>query len=76
MAKLLSSWCKDIKSVPDKYILPPEKRAQPDIPISKEIPVLDLSLAAMGTEEDRPKLAAQIIKALEEFTGFQVHACI
>lgn len=66
MAKLVSSWSKDIKSVPNDYILPPEQRPQLDIPFCDEFPVIDLSLT------DRVYLATQIIKALEEFTAFQV----
>ncbi|KAL1830936.1 hypothetical protein DCAR_0100893 [Daucus carota subsp. sativus] len=65
---LVSSWCKNVKSLPADYIMPPEKRTT-DFSVSKDIPVLDLGQEA---GRGRSALIQQIIKAGEEFGAFQV----
>ncbi|WOG81743.1 hypothetical protein DCAR_0100894 [Daucus carota subsp. sativus] len=65
---LVSSWCKNAKSLPADYIMPPEKRVT-DFTVSKEIPVLDLEHEA---GPGRSALIQQIIKASQEFGLFQV----
>lgn len=71
MARLISSWSKNANSIPQDYVYPVDQRLQLDIPICKEIPVIDLSLA-MGTDIDRAKVAQQILKALDDYRAFQV----
>ena len=66
MAFLLSSWSSNLKSLPENYIVPVEKRPGMPVPISKDIPVIDLG------EEDRANRIQKIIKASQEFGLFQV----
>ncbi|CAN1766528.1 Hyoscyamine 6-dioxygenase [Linum perenne] len=64
MAKLLSSWYKQVKSLPESYILPPDQRPGTDpAPISDEIPVVDL---------EAPDSTQLILEACQEFGFFQV----
>ncbi|XP_027089008.1 hyoscyamine 6-dioxygenase [Coffea arabica] len=66
MAFLLSSWSSNLKSLPENYIVPVEKRPGMPVPISKDIPVIDLG------EEDRANRIQKIMKASQEFGLFQV----
>ncbi|CAK8571784.1 unnamed protein product [Lathyrus sativus] len=69
MEKLTLNWS-NVESVPEKYILPPEERpGDIKIPISHNIPVIDLSEAQNG---DRTNTIQKIMKAAEEFGFFQV----
>ena len=73
----LLSDCPVHTSVPDKYVLPPEKRPSllNDEPSSDvAIPVIDLHRAA----DDRPRhlIVAEIIKACKEFGIFQARRLI
>ncbi|CAN0898370.1 Hyoscyamine 6-dioxygenase [Linum grandiflorum] len=64
MAKLVSSWYKEVKSLPESYILPPDERpGTHPVPVSDEIPVVDL---------ERPDSTELILKACQEFGFFQV----
>ncbi|CAN1131667.1 Protein DOWNY MILDEW RESISTANCE 6 [Linum perenne] len=64
MAKLVSSWYKQVKSLPESYILPPDERPGiHPIPVSDQIPVVDL---------ERPDSTQLILKACQEFGFFQV----
>ncbi|CAN1131668.1 Hyoscyamine 6-dioxygenase [Linum perenne] len=64
MLKLLSSWHKDVQSLPEGYILPPDQRPESDpVPISDEIPIVDL---------EAPDSTQVILKACQEFGFFQV----
>lgn len=65
---LVASWCKNVKSLPANYIMPPELRTT-NFSVSKDIPVLDLEQEA---GHGRSTLIQKIIKAGEEFGAFQV----
>ncbi|KAL4585767.1 hypothetical protein LXL04_010393 [Taraxacum kok-saghyz] len=65
MAKLVSSWSNGVKSVPNDYIMPPERRPGNFVAVCKEIPVIDL-------QNDRYETVQQILKACQEFGLFQV----
>ena len=68
MHKLLSNRCTTLHStVPESYILPPERRPSA-VPPCKTIPVIDLR----GLNCDRTNLVQQIIKASQEYGFFQV----
>lgn len=65
MAKLVSSWCNDL-SLPENYIVPPEKRpGNVIVPLCNSIPVVDL-------EDSRAEIIQQILRASREFGFFQV----
>ncbi|KAM3398641.1 hypothetical protein P3S68_002157 [Capsicum galapagoense] len=65
MASLVSSWSSEVDSIPNKYVVPLEKRVNADVPIGKHIPVIDLS-------QPSNHCIQQIIKASSEFGLFQV----
>ncbi|CAL1357016.1 unnamed protein product [Linum trigynum] len=63
-AKLVSSWYKEVESLPESYILPPEERpGDRPVPVSNQIPVVDL---------EAPDSAQLILDACQEFGFFQV----
>ena len=65
MEKLLSN-NKDIKFVPESYILPPESRpGNTKVSVFEKIPVIDL-------QEEPSKLIQQIIDACTVYGFFQV----
>ncbi|KAM3353406.1 hypothetical protein ACQJBY_024520 [Aegilops geniculata] len=71
----LLSDCPVHTSVPDKYVLPPEKRPSllHDEPSSDvAIPVIDLHGATVSDDCRRHLIASEIIKACKEFGIFQV----
>ncbi|CAN4120055.1 unnamed protein product [Withania somnifera] len=65
MASLVSSWSSEVNSIPEKYVVPLEKRVNADVPIGTHIPVIDLS-------QPSPFSIQQIIKASADFGLFQV----
>ncbi|KAK9993377.1 hypothetical protein SO802_023080 [Lithocarpus litseifolius] len=66
MEHLVSSWCND-RSLPESYILPPEKRPEKlTVPLANNIPVIDLG------GHDQTDLIQQILEACQEFGFFQV----
>ncbi|KAK9993376.1 hypothetical protein SO802_023079 [Lithocarpus litseifolius] len=66
MEHLVSSWCND-RSLPESYILPPEKRpGKLTVPLANNIPVIDLG------GHDQTDLIQQILEASQEFGFFQV----
>ncbi|KAK4709492.1 hypothetical protein R3W88_030417 [Solanum pinnatisectum] len=65
MASLVSSWSSEVNSIPEKYVVPLEKRVNADVPIGKHIPVIDLSQSSTQSIQ-------QIIKASADFGLFQV----
>ncbi|XP_060168871.1 hyoscyamine 6-dioxygenase-like [Lycium barbarum] len=65
MASLVSSWSSEVNSVPEKYVVPLEKRISADVPIGTHIPVIDLT-------QPSAESIHQIIKASAEFGLFQV----
>ncbi|XP_060196799.1 hyoscyamine 6-dioxygenase-like isoform X2 [Lycium barbarum] len=65
MASLISSWASQANSVPEKYVVPSEKRLNINVPIGKDIPVIDLSLPSEN-------IVKEIIKASQEYGVFQV----
>ncbi|THG20337.1 hypothetical protein TEA_009568 [Camellia sinensis var. sinensis] len=71
MSTLLSSWSKDVNTVPQKFVFPPEERpGDLPAPLCKGIPVIDLQQS--GGHHDRADLLHQIIKASQELGMFQV----
>ncbi|PIA25996.1 hypothetical protein AQUCO_10200045v1 [Aquilegia coerulea] len=67
MEKLLSTRLRD-QSLPESYILPPEKRPNNIAAKCKTIPVIDLGQVG----KDREALVEEIMKASKEFGFFQV----
>ncbi|KAM3683337.1 hypothetical protein ACB098_12G139400, partial [Castanea mollissima] len=66
MEHLVSGWCND-RSLPESYILPPEKRpGKLTVPLANNIPVIDLG------GHDQTDLIQQIFEASQEFGFFQV----
>ncbi|CAL5432707.1 unnamed protein product [Camellia sinensis] len=71
MSTLLSSWSKDVNTVPQKFVFPPEERpGDLPAPLCKGIPVIDLQQS--GGHHDRADLLHQIIKASQDLGMFQV----
>ncbi|KAA8550769.1 hypothetical protein F0562_002453 [Nyssa sinensis] len=69
MEKLISSRC-NLQSVPESYILPPERRpGELIVPLCNTIPVIDLH-GEFGC--NRSELIQQIIKSSQEFGFFQL----
>ncbi|CAL5357358.1 unnamed protein product [Camellia sinensis] len=69
----LSSWSKDVNTVPQKFVFPPEERPGDlpfPAPLCKGIPVIDLQQS--GGHQDRADLLHQIIKASQDLGMFQV----
>ncbi|KAM3374374.1 hypothetical protein P3S68_013088 [Capsicum galapagoense] len=64
MASLISSWASQVNTVPERYVVPSEKRLNINVPIGKDIPVIDFSLPSEKIVED-------IIKASQEYGVFQ-----
>ncbi|CAL5364974.1 unnamed protein product [Camellia sinensis] len=61
----------DLESVPDCYVLPPDKRPkQHDAPVGQAIPVIDIQ--NIVDPDDRAEIVQQIVKACQEFGLFQV----
>lgn len=71
MEKLVSSWV-GVQTLPENYILPPEKRPGNIIVLpSNQIPVIDLSKAEeLG--HDRSMIVEQVLEASQDFGCFQV----
>jgi len=66
MEHLVSSWYND-RSLPESYILPPEKRpGKLTVPLANNIPVIDLG------GHDQTDIIQQIFEASQEFGFFQV----
>ncbi|XP_071715385.1 hyoscyamine 6-dioxygenase-like [Rutidosis leptorrhynchoides] len=65
MALLVSTWSNGVQSVPQDYVMPPERRAGEFIKVCNEIPVINL-------QGDRSEVVQQIINACKEFGLFQV----
>ncbi|KAH0666932.1 hypothetical protein KY285_028138 [Solanum tuberosum] len=66
MASLVSSWASQVNTVPERYVVPTEKRLNVNVPIGKDIPVIDLS------HPNSAHIAEQIIKASQDYGVFQV----
>lgn len=69
MASLVSSWSSDLKCLPDNYVLPEGKRPGMPVPVSNDIPVIDLG---DGLDYSRADMVQQIAKAGQDFGLFQV----
>jgi len=67
MSTLVSSWSKNVQSVPANYVFPEDKRPGGDFaaPVCKDIPVIDLSLGRLNVIQ-------QIMKANQDSGMFQV----
>ena len=64
MASLLSGWASTLQSLPESYVLPEDKRPGKPIPISNDIPVIDLG------DANRAAVVQKIMKAVQEFGVF------
>ncbi|KAA8550760.1 hypothetical protein F0562_002444 [Nyssa sinensis] len=69
MATLLSSWSKDVQSLPEMYVFPPDTRPGEHIVPVCNNPVVDLN-RTMG--HNQAETIQQIIEASQEFGFFQV----
>ena len=67
MAKLVSSWSKNIKSLPENYVFPPDQRPKELVAPPYNPPIVDLIKSA---DEARQ----QILEAGRDFGFFQVHS--
>ncbi|XAR61110.1 Hyoscyamine (6S)-dioxygenase [Bertholletia excelsa] len=65
MAMLISSWSKDVQSLPEPYILPPSKRPGELIVPATQGPLIDLN-------HDRSETIRKFLEAGKEFGFFQV----
>ncbi|GMP90677.1 hypothetical protein CsSME_00041690 [Camellia sinensis var. sinensis] len=70
MAMLVSSWSKDVYSLPETYVFPPDQRAGDLIPLACNNPIIDLNKAV--DNHGRSETIQQILKAGREFGFFQV----
>ncbi|KAI8032959.1 Hyoscyamine 6-dioxygenase [Camellia lanceoleosa] len=69
--KVFLSTRSDVQSLPDCYVLPPDKRPkQHDAPVGQAIPVIDIQ--NIVDPDDRAEIVQQIVKACQEFGLFQV----
>ncbi|KAK6150256.1 hypothetical protein DH2020_017781 [Rehmannia glutinosa] len=69
MEILMSNWSKVVKSVPENYIFPPDKRPGKHVfPVVNDVPVIDLE-NAQG--QNRADIIQQILSASQEFGFFQ-----
>lgn len=71
MANLVSSWAKNIVTLPENYVMPPDKRPSEHVSIGNNIPVIDLSKASSNTI-NHAVLVQEILKASQEVGLFQV----
>ncbi|KAE9454570.1 hypothetical protein C3L33_13530, partial [Rhododendron williamsianum] len=71
MSTLLSTWSRNVQSVPANYVFPEDKRPGGDIaaPVCKDIPVIDLSRL---DDLDHVEIIQQIMKANHDLGMFQV----
>ncbi|KAJ9564825.1 hypothetical protein OSB04_000791 [Centaurea solstitialis] len=69
MALLVSSWSNGVQSVPEDYVMPPERRAGDTVSVCNEIPVIDLQ---ENPKNNRSDIIQHILKASQEFGLFQV----
>ncbi|KAJ9565150.1 hypothetical protein OSB04_001116 [Centaurea solstitialis] len=69
MAQLVSSWSNGVQSVPEDYLMPPEKRPGDSVSVCNEIPVIDLH---ENLKNNRSDIIKHILKACQEFGLFQV----
>ncbi|GAA0145106.1 oxygenase [Lithospermum erythrorhizon] len=69
MARLVSSWYKNVKNMPEEYIFPPDKKPGKFITACTENnPVIDLA----SLDHDPAATIQQLTKACQEFGFFQV----
>lgn len=70
MSTLLSTWSRNVQSVPANYVFPEDKRPGGDIaaPVCKDIPVIDLSRL---DDLDHVEIIQQIMKANHDLGMFQ-----
>lgn len=72
MSTLVSSWSRNVGSVPANYVFPKDERPGDDIvaPTCKDIPLIDLSkLDGLN----RVEIIQQIMKANQDLGMFQVY---
>ncbi|KAM3373750.1 hyoscyamine 6-dioxygenase [Capsicum galapagoense] len=64
--KLVSSWCKNVQTLPESYIFPPDERpGEIAVPLSGSSPIIDFNT-------DHALILQQVIKAGQDFGYFQV----
>ncbi|GFP99597.1 hyoscyamine 6-dioxygenase [Phtheirospermum japonicum] len=70
MEILMSNWSNLVQSVPENYIIPPDKRPGKHVfPVLNDVPVIDLG---KSEGHDRAEIIQQILNASQEFGFFQV----
>ncbi|KAJ8558143.1 hypothetical protein K7X08_004909 [Anisodus acutangulus] len=73
MANLVSSWARNVDTVPENYVMPPNKRPSELVSIGSNIPVIDLVKASSSTiNHAGAGLVQEILKASQEFGLFQI----
>ncbi|KAK4732054.1 hypothetical protein R3W88_025042 [Solanum pinnatisectum] len=71
MSNFVSSWAKNIVTLPENYVMPPDKRPNEHVSIGNNIPVIDLEKASSSTI-NHAELVQEILKASQEFGLFQI----
>ncbi|XP_049349052.1 hyoscyamine 6-dioxygenase-like [Solanum verrucosum] len=71
MSNFVSSWAKNIVTLPENYVMPPDKRPNEHVSIGNNIPVIDLAKASSNTV-NHAELVQEILKASQEFGLFQI----
>ncbi|XP_049407888.1 hyoscyamine 6-dioxygenase-like [Solanum stenotomum] len=71
MSNFVSSWAKNIVTLPENYVMPPDKRPNEHVSIGNNIPVIDLAKASSSTV-NHAELVQEILKASQEFGLFQI----
>lgn len=64
---LVSSWAKNVDTMPENYVMPPDKRPGELVSIGSNIPVIDLAKSS-----NHAGIVQEILKASQEFGLFQV----
>ncbi|XP_016503154.2 hyoscyamine 6-dioxygenase-like [Nicotiana tabacum] len=64
---LVSSWAKNVDTMPENYVMPPDKRPGELVSVGSNIPVIDLAKSS-----NHAGLVQEILKASQEFGLFQV----
>ena len=67
---LISSWAKDVQSLPETYVFPPEQRPMELIAPASNNPIVDLDQAVKHHCSDTIQ---KILKAGQDFSFFQVY---
>ncbi|PHT52873.1 hypothetical protein CQW23_07335 [Capsicum baccatum] len=71
MENLVSSWAKNVDTLPENYVMPPSKRPSEHVSIASSIPVIDLAKASSSTI-NHAGLVQELLNASQEFGIFQI----